>query len=191
MTLEKVKIANNPFLGPQWEPLAAVLVGLLNRVAKQNGPVSMQTYGLKYSLQPNMSPYFQALRIEEGILVELSSNIICQPPLTADNYYEMQFLGWTAPADGPDGWVNASWDPDASQDSPNFVRTFGFDFDAELIASEILTALTSIYEITDDDYFGFGDSDWVGSLSQLKRLPATSGNPNRDIFVLPSKDLNK
>jgi hypothetical protein len=187
-------VVDNPFLGPQWQPLATALAGLLVRCLQFEKSMVMQTFGLKYSLDPDRSPYFQAVNSERGLLVEAASNVICNPPLTASEYQQLEFYGWTPPTQSPEefGDENEVFEYGYEEESPNFSRNFEAPFDFDAIAEAILTAMVGVYGITEDDYFGFaarGDADFVDSFHSMVRLEAHEGNPAAEIFHLPTKKV--
>lgn len=73
-------IDQNPFLGPDWLPLVRVIRPLLDFESGRN--FHLNTYGLKYNLSPDSSPYIQATWSYDGQLQpEASGNLLCDPPL--------------------------------------------------------------------------------------------------------------
>ena len=106
---------------------------------------------------------------------------MCDPPLTEEQFKEMEFIGWTRPEATPEEYR------DGSGLNPNFVRYYDVDPDLDEVADFFLTTLTAIYGITETDYFNFGEvgvPDQVDALGGLKRLKKDDGNPNGSIFGL-------
>jgi hypothetical protein len=153
---------------------------------RQGGLFSVQTYGRKYNLSPSTSPYLQAIIDHDGkVQMEVSGNLQVDPPLTDEQYNVLEFYGWTKPESDPDEYHDAGG-------NPNFARHFDPNSDALLIAEFILTTLVGVYEITEDDYFGFDNAtqaNLVDSMNKLGRLKYSDGNPDRVIFAMPGKHL--
>lgn len=177
-------IAANPLLGPQWEPLGHVFVHLLERI-RPGHHFNVQTYGRKFNLSPDTSPYLQAIRTDEGLLqMEVSGNLVVNPPLTELQQQELEFYGWNRPDSDPDEYSSSH------EGNPNFHRFFEPAVDNIEIAEFILTTLVGVFGITEDDFWGFESSaDSVAKLKKLGRLAATAGNPNAVIFAMPGKHL--
>ena len=175
-------IDNNPFLGPAWIPLVRAIRLLLNPNSKRN--FHLNTYGLKYNLHPDTSPYIQATWSYDGQLqLEASGNLMCNPPLTEDQFLEMEFIGWTRPEVTPEEYRSG----EGGGLNPNFVRFYEADPDLDEVAEFFLTTLTAIYGITEKDYFNFGEfeiPDKVDALGGLVRLKKDDGNPHGAIFGL-------
>ena len=165
-------VAENPFLGPDFEDLAITLAQLFDD-AKDREFCIMQTYGHKYSLSANSSPYVQAMWNKDSLYVELSANLICNPPLDEKQMKELEFMGWNPPSDG----------------IPNFVRTYDKP-DVYKVADFVLTSLVSIYGIRSDDLFAFGSQQataLVDQLDLLDRLKIGPNNPAGTIFCIKGK----
>lgn len=175
-------VEKNPFLGPEWVPLARVITTFLNK--SEPGTFHLNTYGLKYSMDPHRSPYIQARWDDFGELqLEASGNLICDPQLTEDQFREMEFLGWTRPDVTPDEYQEGGH----GEVNPNFVRYFTEDDDLEVVADFFLTTLITVYGIQATDYFNFGEfsiPDRVAALGGLIRLKADEGNRFGSIFGL-------
>jgi len=178
-------IATNPLLGPRWEPLGHVLMRLVEQL-RRGGRFSVQTYGRKYNLSPDTSPYLQAIVDEDGnVQMEVSANLQVRPQLTPLQYQELEFYGWHAPEE-PDEFAS-------EPANPNFHRFFEPNQDTLDIAEFILTTLVGVYQLTEDDYFGFDSrtlADRVDSFRKLGRLKYADGNPDRVIFAMPGKHLD-
>jgi hypothetical protein len=175
-------IEQNPFLGPTWMPLVRAIRMLLGSESKRN--FHLNTYGLRYKLSPDRSPYIQATWSYDGQLqLEASGNLSCNPPLTEEQFQEMEFIGWTRPEITPEEYGNG----EGGDLNPNFVRFYDVDPDLDEVADFFLTTLTAIYGITEKDYFNFGEvgvPDQVAALGGLIRLKKDAGNPNGSIFGL-------
>lgn len=177
-------ISSNPLLGPEWESLGHVFVHLIERI-RPGYPFIVQTYGRKFNLSPDTSPYLQAIRTDGDVLqMEVSGNLMVQPPLTELQHRELEFYGWNRPESNPGEYAE---DHDGN---PNFARYFEPGTDPLDVAEFILTTLVGVYGITEDDFWGFESSaEKVASLKKLGRLKATDGNPSAVIFALPGKHL--
>lgn len=175
-------IEQNPFLGPGWLPLVRVIRTLLDFESGRN--FHLNTYGLKYNLSPDRSPYIQATWSYDGQLqLEASGNLMCDPPLTEEHLKEMELIGWTSPEVTPEEYRNGK----AAGRNPNFVRYYDADPNLDEVANFFLTTLTAIYGITETDYFNFGELDMpdvVDAFGGLNRLKKDQGNPNGSIFGL-------
>lgn len=173
----------NPFLGPQWLPIVDVVEMLTDKLTNSSH-WNIQTYGANYDLDPNSSPYIQAILSEEGGLhLELSGNIHLEPELTSSQIDQLVFLGWTPPDVGKVGEIYA----DDLPGIPNFYRIFDPGWNARMVAVFALETLSSVLGIQEADYFNFGES-WqpqaVAALTNLERLEKSDGNPKRSIFRL-------
>lgn len=172
-------IRGNPFVGEKWlGVIEAIEVLIDERTFNRINPTwTMQTYGHNYNLSPNASPYVQAILESDGSLhVELSGNIICDPPLTENQMQQLEWIGWIRPSDE---------DPQM----PNFVRLFEPGWHPRFVAERIVESLTSIMRIQEDDFFNFSENPTtiaaitkIALLDQLK--PDAERNPNGSIFCL-------
>jgi hypothetical protein len=177
-----VDIEPNPFLGPDWLPLVRVIRTLLNFESGRN--FHLNTYGLKYNLSPDRSPYIQATWSYGGQLqLEASGNLMCNPPLTEEQFQEMEFIGWTRPEVAAEEYRSG----EGRGRNPNFVRYYDPDPNLDEVADFFLTTLTAIYGITEKDFFNFCEfeiPDKVDALGGLVRLKKHEGNPHGAIFGL-------
>lgn len=153
-----------------------VLIG--ERAFNRRNPTwTMQTYGHYYGLNPDTSPYVQAILEADGsLIVELSGNIICEPPITESQMEQLEWVGWERPVDG-----------DAN--SPNFVREFAPGWHPRFVAERIVESLTSIMRIQEDDFFNFSENpETIVKIAQIEGLnrlkPDPERNPNGSIFCL-------
>lgn len=177
----------NPFLGPQWLPIVDVVEMLTSKLNKDTN-WNIQTYGSRYDLDPNKSPYIQAILSEDGGLhLELSGNIHNDPPLTNSQVEQLLFVGWTPPDVEAVGEIHEEGLPGI----PNFYRIFEPGWNARMVAVFALESLTSILGILESDYFNFGES-WqpqaAAELVKLERLEKSDGNPKRSIFRLVQQE---
>lgn len=180
-------IAANPFLGPQWEGLGFAFTHLISSLRRTGQSFTVQVYGLKYNLSPYTSPFVQCARNEEGnLVVELSSNLQVNPPLTSEQFEALGFYGWESPECTPEEYR------EGFEGNPNFVRVFDGNIEAEKIAEFALTTLAGVLGIIEDDYFGF-EPYWlapqVAATGRLGRLKKSDGNPQQVIFALAGRHL--
>lgn len=182
-------IRDNPLLGPEWEALAEA-IALVIRETRKNRTFSITTYGKRYGLSPNRSPYFQGARDEFGeLFIEAAANLICDPPLTEEDFAMMEFLSWDRPALNPDEYRNREPDSESSN-QPNFERRFTEEVDPVDIAEFIMQTMVVVYGLTEEDFFNFGGRDTaekVEKLGKLGRLAYSEGNPAREIFAMPGR----
>ena len=178
-------ISNNPLLGWQWEPLGQV-VTLLIEDLRHGTDFGIQTFARRYGLNPDTSPYLQAIMHSDGqIQLEVSGNLQVNPPLTDEEYATLEFYGWSLPEVDPEAFREQNG-------NPNFVRYFDSKADPLAIAEFILTTLIGIFQVQQDDYFGFNHSaERVASLKKLGRLKASAGNPAAEIFAMPGRHLSQ
>lgn len=185
-------IRDNPLLGPQWDALAEAIVLVLN-TTKKNDTFCITTYGHRYSLSPDTSPYFQGFRDEfDEFFIEAAANLMCDPPLTEEEFAMMDFLSWDKPALEPEEYLNRDFS-DGANDRPNFERRFTSDANSTDIAEFIMQTMVLVYGLTDEDFFNFGGkdtSDKVEALGKLGRLKVTNGNPDGQIFAMPGQHLD-
>ena len=180
-------VGENPFLGPQWEPIAKVIAQLLER-AKGRDTFQIQTYGKRYGASPYTSPFVQG-RWDIGIFeIELASNLALVPQLTDYEQQMLEFYGWDAPEVSPEEYR------DSPSANPNYTRYFTPEYSVEEIVEFILTTLVTVHQITEDDFWGVSTkatADFIDSMGLLGRLKYSDGNPDRVIFALPGhhKDL--
>jgi len=185
-------IHDNPLLGPEWDALAEAIAFVLNNT-KPNRTFCLTTYGLRYGLSPDTSPYFQGFKDEFGeFFIEASANLNCNPPLTDEEFAMMEFLSWDKPAVTPEEFEEHAFGPEDS-DRPNFERRFDSSVDPTDIAEFILQTMVVVYGLTEDDFFNFGNeatANQVEALGKLGRLKKTDGNPWREIFAMPGRHLD-
>ena len=185
-------IHDNPLLGPEWDALAEAIVLVLNKTNK-NRTFCITTYGKRFNLDPDTSPYFQGFKDEFGeFFIEASANLNCNPPLTDEEFAMMEFLSWDKPALDPEEFQNREYSEDAN-DRPNFERRFSSEVDPTDIAEFMMQTMVVVYGLTEDDFFNFGGretSDKVEALGKLGRLPQNPGNPDRQIFAMPGRHLD-
>lgn len=176
-------ISTNPLLGPQWEPIAHVLIRLLEDV-RRGKLFSVQTYIRRCGLSPYDSPYLQAVFDDEsGVQMELSGNLQVNPPLTEDEYQQLEFYGWKRPEVTPEEYQEGG-----GSGNPNFVRFYAATDDPVDIAEFLLTSLVGVFGMTEQDFWGVNsrsEADRIDKLRKLGRLLHSDGNPDRLIFALP------
>ena len=185
-------IHDNPLLGPEWDALAEAIVLVIEKTGK-NRTFCITTYGKRFNLSPNTSPYFQGFQDEFGeFFIEASANLNCNPPLTDEEFAMMAFLSWDKPAVEPEEFQNRENSHEAN-DHPNFERRFSSEVSPVDIAEFIMQTMVVVYGLTEDDFFNFGGretSDKVEALGKLGRLPENPGNPDRQIFAMPGRHLD-
>lgn len=175
-------IRGNPFVGEQWLGVIKAIEVLIDErtFSRRNPTWTMQTYGHHYNLSPHTSPYVQAILEADGALhVELSGNIICDPPLTESQMEQLEWVGWTRPSD------------DEPQ-LPNFYRLFEPGWHPRYVAERIVESLTSIMKINEDDFFNFSENpETIAKIKEIRELdqlkPEPGRNPNGSIFCLKGK----
>jgi len=185
-------IQENPLLGPEWAALAEAIVLVIEKTGK-NSTFCITTYGKRYGLSPDSSPYFQGVRDEFGeLFIEASANLMCDPPLTDEEFEMMEFLSWDKPALTPDEYRNHDHRSESSN-QPNFERRFPDSVSPIDIAEYMMQTMVIVYGLTEEDFFNFGGretSDKVEALGKLGRLPSNPGNPDRHIFAMPGRHLD-
>ena len=185
-------IHDNPLLGPEWDALAEAIALVINRTKKYD-TFCITTYGHKYGLSPDTSPYFQGMRSEFGeLFIEAAANLSCNPPLTEEEFAMMEFLSWDRPALSPEEFMNRESSAETN-DRPNFERRFDESVDPKDIAEFILQSMVVVYGLTEDDFYNFGNetvANQVEALGKLGRLKYSDGNPWRQIFAMPGKHLD-
>ena len=166
----------NPFVGKIWEPVIRAICWSIDGSNPDRGSTefNIQTYGSHYGASPYRSPYIQGRRRKDGSLyVELSGNIICDPPLDEKQIEQLTWIGWLPPNESPN-------------DSPNFLRIFEPGWTSRMVAERIIEAWTSAMNISTADFFSFSrnrrDSDEVAKIDGLQRMGINEGNPNGEIF---------
>jgi hypothetical protein len=180
-----MSISDNPFLGPQWEPLGLVVARLLETVTPGQ-PLVITTYGRRYSCDPSNSPFVQACASATGgIQLEVAANLTVEPQLSAEDFETLEFFGWQPPEVQPEAYQTDGG-------NPNFVRFYDNGFSRIEVAEFILTTLVAVYKLTVKDFFGFNGSvaNLVATFIKLDRLARTASNPNAVIFALPGQHLS-
>jgi hypothetical protein len=176
-------VRDNPFLGPDWVPLAVALAYLIGPAEGSGRKFLFQTYGHRYSVSPDQSPYVQMLFKTDGTtLVELSANLVSNPELTVEELAMLEFYGWTPPEVEPDDYRAGSGG------NPNFSREFAPGSDYINLIEFVLMSLVSVYAITLNDFWGFPeplDANFVAAQNLLGRLKYSKSNPMQVIFATP------
>lgn len=187
-------ISSNPLLGPQWEPLGAVLWRLFDNV-KAGKMFCMQTYVKDYGLNPKRSPFVQSVSSFEGktLIVELSGNLQLDPGLTQEQIQVLEFYGWTKPYDPESNEIHTYDEADEFdlEQNPNFHRIFDATHDSLEIAEFVIESLVGVFNFTIDDFVGFAaaNANLVASYKKLGRLAVSEGNPHAEIFAMPGQHL--
>ena len=186
-------IKDNPFLGPQWVPLAKAITYIV-KLATAHSPFVLQTYGRRYGYMPYDSPYFQGYydHIAKEFILEASGNLQVKPPLTEQQYSELEFYGWKLPSQTPQEFGEDGYQPDATEASPNFLRVFEGEPNYDEIVEVLMTAMVGIFKIDEDDFFNFGEGDIPNQIDRMRllgRVVAGEFNQNREIFAMPGRNL--
>lgn len=172
-------IIGNPFVGPQWLGVVKAIEVLIDeRTFNRMSPTwTMCTYGHHYRLSTHTSPYVQAILESDGSLhVELSGNIICDPPLSERQMEQLEWIGWTRPSE-------------ENSRLPNFYRIFEPGWHPRGVAERIVESLTSIMNISEEDFFNFSEKPEtvakIAVIHELDRLKISpERNPHGSIFCL-------
>jgi hypothetical protein len=170
------RIKLSPYLGPQWLPIVDAIEELASNPRLQF--VQIQTLAKAFNYDPGMSPYIQGLILPEGRFhLEAPKHFFESEGLDQKKLEQMLFIGWNPPGD--------------DESTFNFWRVFDFGWNPRSIAEFALETLTTVFGVTDQDYFDFG-STWqpevIWAKRQLHRVVIHEGNPKGSIFRLPSKD---
>ena len=178
----EIAVQANPFLGPNWVPLAKAIKYVLQKTYDEGQNFHLQTYAKAYGASPDSSPYLQARIADNFLEMEISGNLVVDPPLTEYQIKQLGFYGWLAPEVTPEEYS------DGGSGNPNFVRYYNIESPLHDIVEFILVTLVGIFGMTEDDFWGFEngtDADEVDEMNLLGRLKGSAGNPNRVIFALP------
>ena len=174
-------IETNPFLGPQWKPLATAMDILITDL-KKTGRFDMQTYAAKYGVSAETSPYLQAC-IEDGLIqMEISANLQVRPKLSKKQYKKMEFYGWLRPDRKKDEA------DDLVAYNPNFCRYYSRDTPNVEIVEFLLLSLVSIYGITENDMWSLGSESQNSKIYNkgLMNLVKLEDRPDNGlILILP------
>ena len=177
-------------VGKEWNPLKEVIVHLIHRVIVVHS-AEFHTYRQVSDRKPTRSPavYFDAAN--DMIHVEISGNVICDPPLTDDDMFKLKLLGWTTPTVTAEEFL----DENGFGGLPNVSRDFSPMTDFAQIADEIVAALVVAYQlhIADGFFFGWADdiAEEIDGLGVLDRHAATAKNSKRRVFSIPVGSLVK
>ena len=177
-------------VGKEWNPLKEVVAHLIHRVIVTN-EAEFYTYRQVSARQATRSPgvFFDAR--DELVHVEISGNVVCEPPLTEDDFLKLQILGWHTPTVTAEAFL----DENGFGGLPNVSRDFSPMTDFAQIADEIVAALVVAYQLqlSDSFFFGWekGIEDEIDGLGVLKRQAATEKNTKRRVFSIPVCSLVK
>lgn len=181
---------NHNLVGKEWNPLKEAIVHLLHRVIVLHS-AEFHTYRQVSGRKPTRSPGVFLDSVNDMIHVEISGNVICDPPLTDDDMLKLQMLGWTTPTVTAEEFL----DENGFGGLPNVSRDYSPTVDFEQIADEIVAALVVSYQlhIADGFFFGWaeGIAEEIDGLGLLDRLDATEKNPKRRVFSIPVGSLVK
>jgi hypothetical protein len=170
-----LRIKLSPHLGPQWLPVVDALE--LVTSDPRLDFVMIQTLARKYDFDPSASPYIQGLILPEGRFhLEAPKHFFEEGDLDQRKLDQMLFIGWNPPGD--------------TESTFNFWRVFDFGWNPRSVAEFALETLTTVFGVTDSDFFDFG-SNWqpkaIWAKRQLHRVKIHDGNPDGSIFCIPSE----
>lgn len=169
------RIKLSPHLGPKWIPVVNAIQLVLED--RRSSFFKIQTLARKSDFDPHRSPYIQGMVLEDGRFhLEAPKSQWELGHLSESKVQQLQFIGWNLPGD-----TDATY---------NFWRAFDYGWNARSVAEFTLETLTSVFEITDEDFFDFG-SVWQPSAiwerRELYRVPIAETNPNGSIFRIPDE----
>ena len=176
--------------GKEWNPLKEVIVHLIHRVIVLHS-AEFYTYRQVSNRKATRSPgvFFDAS--DDLIHVEISGNVVCDPPLTQDDFIKLQILGWSTPTVTAEEFL----DENGFGGLPNVSRDFSPLTDFAQIADEVVAALVMAYQLDIADNFFFGPTkgieDEIDGLGLLERHAATDKNAKRRVFSIPVGSLVK
>ena len=135
----------------------------------------------KYHRSPFV--YIDPLESDE-ILVQISGNVVCDPPLTTADMASLVLLGWSSPNVSAEEYL----DEDGFAGMANVWRKYPNIKSVDLMARDIVIALRDVYLLAEGDLVYMSRSkqfvDHLDSLNLLKRLDASEKNENRNLFKL-------
>ena len=170
------RIKLSPHLGPTWIPV----VNAVQRVLEDSRSkfFRIQTLAGKYDFDPQESPYVQGLVLEDGRFhLEVPRYFLETGRLSQSKIDQLQFIGWNLPGD--------------TESTFNFWRAFDYGWNARSVAEFALETLTSVFEVTEEDFFDFGavwQPDVIWGLKELHRVRIAPSNPKGSIFRIPDND---
>lgn len=169
------RIKLSPHLGPKWMPVVNAIQLVLED--SRSSFFKIQTLARKNDFDPHRSPYIQGMVLEDGRFhLEAPKSQLELGHLSESKVQQLQFIGWNLPGD-----TDATY---------NFWRAFDYGWNARSVAEFTLETLTSVFEITDEDFFDFG-SVWQPSAiwerRELYRVPIAETNPKGSIFRIPDE----
>lgn len=178
------RILDRPFLGAEWAPLLMTIELVTARV-RANTFWNLTTYGAAYEHDPARSPCVQVMLEDDGSLrLEVSGRNTARSPLTRQQRAKLKSLGWSV----PDPIVVNLYDTDPGECGPPTVpdphQFFAPGWNAHDVARCLLGTLTMVFEITNKDFFNFGEEfQRAESLRLMKRVK------DGPVFFLPRRDL--
>lgn len=170
------RIKLSPHLGPNWLPVVNAIQLVLQD--KRSEFFSVQTLAKKYDFDPHRSPYIQGMVLADGRFhLEAPRFFWEEGGLSEAKIQQLQFIGWNLPGD--------------TDSTYNFWRAFDYGWNPRSVAEFALETLTSVFEVTESDFFDFG-SVWqpeaIWRLRELYRVPIADSNPKGSIFRIPDND---
>lgn len=167
------RIKLSPHLGPQWMPVVDALELVIRDPRSKF--FCIQTLAKVFNFNPSDSPFIQGMVLPEGRFhLEAPKNFFENEVLDRKKLEQMLFIGWNEPGD--------------TEATYNFWRVFDFGWNPRAIAEFTLETLTTVFGITDQDFFDFG-ATWqpeeIWKLRNLHRVKKHEGNPKGSIFHIP------
>ena len=167
------RVKLSPHLGPNWIPIVNAIQLVLED--KRSSFFNIQTLAKEYGFDPHESPYIQGMVLEDGRFhLEAPKFFLEEGRLSEQKIQQLQFIGWNLPGD--------------TDSTYNFWRAFDYGWNARSVAEFALETLTSVFGVTETDFFDFG-SVWqpeeIWKLQELYRVPIAESNPKGSIFRIP------
>ena len=171
------RIKLSPHLGPQWIPVVDALELVASHPRLEF--VKIQSLARMFDYDPHVSPFIQGLILPEGRFhLEAPKYFFEEGDLDQRKLDQMLFIGWNPP-----GYTESTF---------NFWRVFDFGWNPRSVAEFALETLTTVFGVTDEDFFDFG-STWqpqaISAKRQLHRVRIHEGNPSGSIFRIPSHEF--
>lgn len=172
----------DPLLGPSWAPLIDALAVEIDGLAASQ-PRVVQTYGMKYRLDPRISPYFQFLRQSDGTVLAEVTGMRNTGPASSEEWPDrLRLLGWRWSGDS----IAAARTPMLREEatSPNPTKRFGAHQSGYSIVRSVLSLVTFSWEIDTADLFALvGHDEVFDAAPGLERV-----NGGKPIFEIRTTD---
>jgi len=175
-------------LGPDWVPLAEVLV-YLNENLFGGYRASIHCYGDRFIRRAGKGgPTIKVDWLSDGSVVMFASaNDKMNPPLNDYQFQQLEFLGFTAPMSRSGDYAIDPDDIDETSHS-SFVKVIETTPTIAEVVEMTLSTLVLVYGVSVENMFYFGIHhgvhEKIHSLDKLERYQAHNGNPRASIFGL-------